>query len=313
MTMKRLLLTAGALAWLSMSHTALACSICRCGDPTFNALGKEGVAQTGFRVALDWDDVEKTQGPADERDSLRERRETLLMAYGLSDRFDLFARLPYSQRHLTETEDGDLERSSSSGLADPELYAQARLWSSPFEGDVGMRSSVYFVFGVKTDWGVNDASRDGERLDEHVQPGTGSTDWFAGLSGSYQVNPRSAIFASVQYRQTGRNDFGYRYGRVQLLNVAYEHKLDGRWDAVLEANYRHAGRDEIDELQELDPDTGGSIVYLTPRLLFDAGRGWVVRASAQVPLSQSALNGEQREKTVFNVGLTYLFSRPGKP
>src|SRR3954471_17704666 len=82
---------------------AHACSICRCGDPTFNALGKEGVAQTGLRVALDWDQVEKTQGPPDVRDSLREQRETLLLAYGLSDRFDLFARIPYSQRRLTES------------------------------------------------------------------------------------------------------------------------------------------------------------------------------------------------------------------
>jgi hypothetical protein len=307
--MKRLLLTAGALAWLSMSHAALACSICRCGDPTFNALGKEGVAQTGLRIALDWDQVEKTQGPADERDSLREQRETLLLAYGLGDRFDLFARIPYSQRHLTESEDGELEKSSSSGLADPEFYAQARLWSSQFEGDVGMRSSLYLVLGVKTDWGDNEASSDGERLDEHVQPGTGSIDWFAGLSGSYQVNPRSALFASAQYRHTGRNDFGYQYGRVQLLNLAYEHKLGSRWDGVLEANYRHAGRDEVDDLGELDPDTGGSIVYFTPRLLFDAGHGWVLRASAQVPLSQSGLYGEQHEKTVYNVGLTYLFNR----
>lgn len=307
--MKRLMLTGSAIAALSLTHAALACSICRCGDPTFNALGKEGVAQTGFRVALDWDQVEKTQGPTDERDSLREQRETLLLAYGLSDRFDLFARIPHSQRHLTEIEDGDAERSSSSGLADPELYAQARLWSSRFEGDVGMRSSVYFVFGVKTDWGVDDVSREGERLDEHVQPGTGSTDWFAGLSGSYQINPKSALFASGQYRNTGRNDFGYRYGRVRLFNLAYEHKLNSRWDAVLEANYRHAGRDETSSLGEQDPDTGGSIIYLTPRLLFDAGSGWVVRASVQVPLTQSGLNGQQHEKTVFNVGLTYLFKR----
>ena len=79
--MKRLMLTASALACLSMPHLTLACSICRCGDPTFNALGKEGVAQTGFRVALDWDEAEKTQGAAGERDSLHEERETLLMAF----------------------------------------------------------------------------------------------------------------------------------------------------------------------------------------------------------------------------------------
>ena len=307
--MKLLSVATGVTAGLLMANTAFACSICRCGDPTFNALGKEGVAQSGLRLAFDWDQVEKTQGPADERDSLREQRETLLLAYGLNDRFDVFARVPYSQRRLTEAEGGETESTTTSGLADPEIYAQARLWSSRFEGDVGMRSSIYFVFGVKTDWGVNDASRDGERLDEHVQPGTGSTDWFGGLSGSYQVNPKSAIFMSAQYRNTGRNDFGYRYGRVSLFNLAYEHKLGGRWDAVLEANYRHAGFDELDAQGETDPDTGGSITYLTPRLLFDAGHGWVARASAQIPLSQSGLHGEQHEKAVFNIGLTYLFNR----
>src|SRR3954471_10056957 len=82
---------------------AHACSICRCGDPTFNALGKEGVAQSGLRLALDWDQVEKTQGAADELESMREQRLTALAAYGINDLLDVFARLPYSQRRLTET------------------------------------------------------------------------------------------------------------------------------------------------------------------------------------------------------------------
>jgi len=209
---------------LAFAMPTFACSICRCGDPTFNALGKEGVAQSGFRLAVDWDQVRKTQGDEDV-DSLRERRYSLLAAYGFSDRFSVFARLPYSERDLTETEDGEVEHESASGLADPEIYAQYRVWASPFEGDVGMRASLYVVGGVKTAWGENDASRNGERLDEHVQPGTGSTDWFAGLSGSYQLDPKSALFVSTQYRHTGRNDAGYQYGRTTLVNVAYERKL----------------------------------------------------------------------------------------
>ena len=61
------------------SVPAWPCSICRCGDPTFNALGKDGVSQSGLRLALDWDQTKKTQGdPAEDFDSLRERRETLL-------------------------------------------------------------------------------------------------------------------------------------------------------------------------------------------------------------------------------------------
>jgi hypothetical protein len=307
--MKLFTMACGALATAMFAQPTWACSICRCGDPTFNALGKEGVAQTGLRVALDWDQVEKTQGPTDERDSLREQRTTLLLAYGLSERFGVFVRVPFSERDLTEVTEGERERTHASGLADPEIYAQARLWSSGFDGSVGIRASVFAVAGVKTHWGVDDAASGGERLDEHAQPGTGSTDWFAGLSGSYQLDPKSALFVSAQYRQTGRNDFGYRYGRVSLFNVAYERKLSGHWDAVLEANYRQAGVDETGSDGSLDSNTGGSIVYLTPRILFDAGGGWVLRASGQIPLSQSGLNGFQREKSVVNVGVTKLFNK----
>lgn len=38
-----------------------------------------------------------------------------------------------------------------------------------------------------------------------------------------------------------------------------------------------------------------------------ATSAWVLRASAQVPLSQSGLNGEQDEATVLNVGVTKVF------
>jgi hypothetical protein len=292
---------------LALSAPALACSICRCGDPTFNALGSDGVAQTGLRVALDWDDVGKSQGdPREEPESMTEHRTTLLLAYGLNDRVGLFARLPYSERDLVEKSEDGTEHTHTSGWSDPEFSGQLRLWSSPMEGDVGTRASVFLVGGVKTAWGEDDLTRKGERLDEHVQPGTGSTDIFGGVAASYQLNPRSALFSSVQYRETGRNDAGYRYGNALLANFAYEHKLGSRWDMVVEFNYRNAGRDEIDHSGEVDPDTGGTMYFVTPRVLFDAGHGWVFRASAQLPVTQSGLNGFQDEDAVINLGVTLL-------
>lgn len=296
---------------LFVASPAWSCSICRCGDPTFNALGKEGIAQPGWRFAVDWEEVRKSQGARDEEfSSVTEHRLTALVAWGLSDRINLFARVPYSERTLLELEDGEEEHAETSALSDPEFSAQVRLWSSALEGDVGIRTSLYAVGGVKSDWGENDASSGGERLDEHVQPGTGSTDWFVGLSGSHQVNPRSALFASLQYRSTGRNDTGYQYGSSVLLNLAYEHKISSRWDAVLEANFRDSRRDETDGAGTTDGDTGGTITYLTPRILFDAGGGWVIRGSAQIPLSQSGLNGLQHEEPVLNVGFTRLIKSP---
>ena len=294
---------------LLVTSDALACSICRCGDPTFNALGKEGVSQTGLRVALDWDRVAKTQGSEDEKESLTENRVTVLAAYGISDRVAAMARVPYSWRSLESNDSGAPQKTDASGRADPEFYAQLRLWSSPFSAAVGVRTSVYAVFGVKTSWGENNLTRDGERLDEHLQPGTGSTDWFGGVAGSYQLDRKSALFASTQYRVTGRNDAGYQYGNAWLLNLAYEHKFTSLIDGVIEANYRHAGIDKVDRSNEEDPNTGGSIVYITPRVLFDVGQGWVIRAAVQIPATQSGLNGQQTEKTVINIGVTRLLGK----
>jgi hypothetical protein len=112
------------------------------------------------------------------------------------------------------------------------------------------------VFGVKTPWGVDDASGDGERLDEHVQPGTAQRTGSPAFFASHQIDPKSAIFVSAQCRQTGRNGFGYRYGQVSLFNVAYDRKSNAPWDAVIEANYRHAGIDQGDANGSIEPDTG---------------------------------------------------------
>jgi hypothetical protein len=285
------------------------CSICRCGDATFNALGKDGYAAHGFRLALDWERFEKDEGdPADEVESQVENRFTALVSYGFSERLTLFARVPYSVRNLTSTS-GDEEpaKTHTSGFSDPEVYGQVRLWGSVFSGGLGRRSSLSLNAGVKTPWGRNNLEQDGERLDEHAQSGTGSTDVFGSLALLHLVNKESAIFASTGYRHTGENDFGYRYGSTFLANVAYEHKLGSALDGVVELNFRSARKDRIDPDGTLSDDTGGSLLYVTPRLLANVGGGVVLRAAAQIPLVRD-LNGFQKERAVVNVGLTYLFS-----
>ena len=195
-----------------------ACSMCRCGDPTFNALGTDVYKDGAFRVALDWERFAKEQGILPEegaavvkstaslgRESVVENRFTTALSYTLYDRVVAVARVPFTSRDMTAP-DG---QTSQQGLSDPELYALVRLWSSQFAPGMGRRAWISVLGGVKTAWGQNDAARGGERLDEHLQPGTGSTDWFGGLSGVYLFDSRSSFFGSVQYRRTGTNDFGY--------------------------------------------------------------------------------------------------------
>jgi hypothetical protein len=307
---------------LSAVPPASACSICRCGDPTFNALGTDVYKDGAFRVALDWERFDKTQGilageheaaavlkhdghdhgALPGRETMVENRFTTALSYTFGERVIAVARVPFSSREMQAPEG----RATQDGRADPELYALVRLWSSDFAPGLGRRAWLSALGGVKTDWGENGVASGGERLDEHLQPGTGSTDWFGGLSGLYLLDARSSLFASSQYRSTGANRFGYEYGDALLANFGYERKLGRIWDAALELNYRDAGRDRLDRDGELDPNTGGSLLYVTPRLIVDFGRGLVGRLSVQVPAVEG-LNGDQRERTVANVGLTYLF------
>jgi len=50
----------------------------------------------------------------------------------------------------------------------------------------------------------------------------------------------------------------------------------------------------------------GSVLYFTPRVILDLGKGLVGRLAVQVPVYRD-LNGDQTERAVANVGLTYLF------
>jgi hypothetical protein len=298
------------LGVVALPGTSRACSICRCGDPTFNALGEDGFAARGFRAAMDWERFDKNEGnPAAETEAQVENRLTLLASYGLSDRLTLFTRVPFSRRALTSSAPGlGSEQMRTSGFSDPEIYAQVRLWASPFAGGLGRRASLSLTGGVKTPWGRNDVQQDGLRVDEHAQPGTGSTDVFGNLAFLYLIDKRSTFFASTAYRHTGENHFGYRYGSSVTANLLYEHKLGSAVDGIVELNFRHAQNDRLDAAGTLGGDTGGSLLYFTPRVLVHVGGGVVARVAAQVPVVRG-LNGFQKERAVINAGLTYLFWR----
>jgi len=289
---------------------------------------KEGA----FRVSLDWERFDKEQGNLPEdgpaaparaqaetgaglgRETVVENRFTTGFSYTFGERVVAVARIPWSSRQMSEVggptgaaaADAAAGPDQSRDLADPDLYALVRLWSSDFTGGLGRRAWISALGGVKTDWGKSDLTSGGVRLDEHLQPGTGATDTFAGLSGFYLLDSRSSLFASAQARRTGTNDFHYKYGNSVLANLGYERKVGKIWDGALELNFRNAGLDRIDAAGTRDPNTGGRLLYVTPRLVVDFGRGLVGRLAVQVPVYKD-LNGDQREKAVANVGLTYLF------
>lgn len=272
--------------------------MCRCGDPTFNLVGSQIFVPRTWNVGLDFGRFAKDQvAEADPllREEEVESRVTLSVSRTLGNRLTLVGQLPFAHRRITA---GD-ERGTLSGLSDPELLAHYRISS----GTAG--TWLALSVGLRPGWGENDGRVDGERAEEHLQPGTGSAGVEAGLAFSRVVGGDGSIFGSVGGRFNGRNDAGYHYGNAVLANLGYEKKLASRVNAVLEANFRDAAEDEpLAGVQ--DGNTGGSVLYLSPRVLVKVDKGLYFRVGLQVPVVKS-LDGDQDEKVNLLTGFTVRF------
>ena len=287
---------------LALPRMAAACSMCRCSDPVFSALGEGLYTYGGFQVALDWTRLDQSQGVGEDLEEQVRNSLVATISYGWRERLTFVAQVPYTFNHLTEGEDIE----TADGLGDPAFFAYVRLWSSKFEQGLGRRGWISAVVSAKTPWGKNDVTEDGERLDEHVQPGTGATNLSGGLSGLYLLDEKSSLYASAAYTGTGRNDFGYKYGDNVQVNLVYDRKLTEWLDGVLELNFLDAKRDQVDTEGVPDFDTGGQTLYVTPRVGASIVRGLVARAAVQIPVWEN-LNGIQDVKPAFTAGLTYVF------
>jgi hypothetical protein len=276
------------------------CSMCHCGDPAFTLLGSQLFVPNIWHVGLGAERFDKDQVAEDDpttREEEVENRLTLSASRTFGQRLTLVARVPFSQRTITTAEGED----SATGLSDPELLAHYRLFS-PKGG-----SWLSLSLGLRLGWGQNDVQRNGERAEEHLQPGTGAAGVSPGLSFSRVVGAAhsASIFGSVLGRFNGRNDAGYHYGDVFLTNLGYERRLGDRFNGVLEANFRWAAKDEP-AVGEEDVNTGGSVLYLTPTVLVRIERTLFFRVGVQIPVVKD-LYGDQDEKVNVLTGLVVRF------
>jgi hypothetical protein len=257
------------------------------------------VPQT-WNLGLEYGRFAKDQVSLEEpgtREEEVEGRVALLASRTLGSRLTLVGQLSFADRTIT----AGRERSSLSGISDPELIAHYRVLDS------GPGSWLSISLGLRPGWGQNDRQLDGERAEEHLQPGTGA--WSVEPGAAYSrvlgADRGGALFGSVMGRLNGRSAVGYHYGNVVLANLGYERKLAGRLNGVLEANFRRAGKDEP-VVGEQDPNTGGSVLYLSPRVLVKLDRTLFLRLGVQVPVIKD-LYGDQDEKVNVFTGLTLRF------
>lgn len=243
---------------------ANACSVCRCEDPATTIAGSSMFVVRDWRVSIETEVLRKDQA-AEGDPALREREtETRYTFSGIwtpRPRFGLIARVPYSARRL----DAGGEIGRRAGLSDPELLVNWRA----LESRRGVPLWLTTQLGVRAPWGANDLARDGVRIDEHLQPGTGAAGGTAGLSLFARTGERDVAYLTTIGRWNGANRHGYRYGSAWVTTLAAQHELNGWSQAGLDLTWRDAGSDRAGG--DVVGSTGGRVLYLTPRAQLRAG------------------------------------------
>ena len=237
-------------------------------------------------------------------------------AFGVTDRLTISAELPYIHRddlragdhsHSGGTVTNEVVRLGTvAGVGDASVLAKYKLVGGPGEG-------LALIGGVKLPTGsTRKRSIGGERLETEHQPGTGSWDPVFGAASSvqlgavrldasalYQISGKGAQHTRLGDRMQGGIALSHRFGPPDHHDEAEVHvHADGQqhvheapephghqsWDAFVELTGEWEGRQTVDG--EVEEDSGGSAVWLSPGARFNAAAGWSAAASVGLPMWQ---------------------------
>jgi hypothetical protein len=301
--MRSLLWMTCVVAVLFAAEDALACSQCLCGSPTpagYLLDAPAGVLSYGIEDRYLSKENGLDDGPGMETQV--EHRISPLVVYRPSARLSFQARWPYAIKTNTQNPTGSPETiMRSTGMGDLNLVGRFDAIHS--DSPLSRRKSIATILSLTAPTGSNDRTdATGERLDAHLQPGTGAWSLMGGLAGDMSLRS-SAWTASVLARVNETNAHGYRYGSSVLFNTGYARTLSSNWEGALELNGRTSDRD-LTEAGTFDPNSGGTLVYLAPSLRWTWMGATSVRLLVQVPVFQS-LYGVQIEHASAILGVTY--------
>jgi len=218
--------------------------------------------------------------------------------HALSDAWTVGADLPfvYNQDLREGFDDGGgpevEDNGDQSGLGDAALFAQ---WKFHEQVESRFYSSLYF--GAELPTGRTDeTSSTGQRLEPDLQPGSGSTDVFAGLSASKSFGS-STLAASVLYTLAGDGSQDSNLGDVLRVSAGWGWSAEAPlnepvWRWMVELNGQWHDKMEMSGVS--DPNSGGMQLFLSPgvRVSWSEHLNWFV--SLGLPLAQD-LDGVQSE------------------
>lgn len=220
---------------------------------------------------------------------------TLAIAYGLTADFQISAQAGWYQgSDFIDAEADGLGGAESaggdpSGMTDLWLNGKYRLMK-------GSRGNLAVLAGVKLPTGADGETLDnGEVLEPSSQPGSGATDFQAGLGYSRFLSASTTFDASAVYTVRGEQD-DFTVGDRLDLGLAVAHRLSGGgaaepgWTVFGEALAVVLSKDE--EGSAANENSGGTILFLSPGVRYRCQNGVAIALAPSIPVSQD-WNGEQ--------------------
>ncbi len=307
------------LAVLLAAAPAQACGACGC---TLNGdWASQGIAtRPGFRFDLRFDAFTQDQlrsgtrtvDPAslplpngqEVQRSTANRNLTLTLDWSPSAAWGLSLQAPAYWRNHETVAAGDVDPSfsRSTGLGDVRLVGRYQGFLDDFS--LGVQAGLKLPTGRYHDTFAT-GPQAGEPVDRGLQPGTGTTDLLLGLYKFGDLGMTWGWFAQamLQLPLNKREDF--RPGRAVNANAGLRYGGLGPVTPQLQLNVRAEQRESGTAADVAN--SGATLVYLSPGLTADLGRGVQAYAFVQVPVHQR-VNGLQIEpRSSVSVGLHVAF------
>lgn len=220
---------------------------------------------------------------------------SISLGYGLTDDLSVSIRLPFVSRH--DIREGELEHGEAeahphgdtSGLGDLVALGSYRFYSSE-NVDAAIQA------GFKAPTGDTDEADRGSRLETEFQPGSGSWDFIIGAALS-RTHGKIGLHANVLANISSEGSQDTEFGDALFYNVAAVYPILGetahghddaetshahfKLDAMLEVNGETRWKNDVGGTSE--PNSGGTVVYLSPGLRLSHGKVGAF-VSAGVPI-----------------------------
>jgi hypothetical protein len=289
------------------SGAAFACSACGC---TLNAdWATQGLtSRTGLTADLRYDffrqdDLRSGTGRVD-RSSLElpndeeiqqhtvNRIGTLTLDYGLSADWGVTLALPWISRSHTTIAEGDTDISSSRSSSVGDVRVMARYTGLSEGRDWGLQFGLKLPTGDSHGVDFDGGPQQGAMLDRGLQPGTGSTDLLLGAFQFGAISETVDWFGQALLQVPVASDRAFKPGIGGNLTAGLRYRGFESIAPQLQLNSRIEGRESGDDADR--PNSGSTLVYLSPGATFKTSERTSVYLFGQVPVYQR-VNGLQLE------------------